>query len=95
MLAVEHYPQIAFRSISIHKIDNDHYEVQGALTIRDVTKPATAMVVLRAGARGLPVIEGTSRIRLTDFGLKPPTAALGTIGTKNEMSFRFVVAAAE
>jgi len=36
-------------------------------------------------------MEGVSRIRLTDFGLKPPAAALGTIGTKNEMLFRFFV----
>jgi hypothetical protein len=38
-------------------------------------------------------IEGASRVRLTDFDLKPPTAALGTMGTKNEMSLRFVLTA--
>ena len=39
------------------------------------------------------MLEGTALIRLTDYGLKPPTAAPGAIGTKNEMSFHFIVTA--
>jgi hypothetical protein len=38
-------------------------------------------------------LEGASSLLLTAFGLKPPTTALGTIGTNNEMAFRFVVVA--
>jgi polyisoprenoid-binding protein YceI len=93
MLAVDRYPQIIFRSVAIKRIDSNQYEVQGTLTIRDITKPAVAMVSLRAGSNGDLPVEGESRLRLTDFGLKPPTAALGTIGTKNEMSFHFVLTA--
>ena len=56
------------------------------------SRPATVGVALNTGSDTFPLIEGSSRVRLTDFGLKPPTAALGTIGTKNEMLFRFVLA---
>jgi hypothetical protein len=52
------------------------------------------MVSLLVDSSGSPLIEGMSVIRLTDFGLKPPTAAFGTIGTENEMSFRFAIALA-
>lgn len=90
MLAVDRFPKIAFRSTAIRKA-GDHFEAEGTLTIRDVAKPVTVMVSLRDGADGIPVLEGNTRIRLTDFGLKPPTAALGTIGTKNEMLFHFLL----
>ena len=93
MLAADRYPQIIFRSVAIKRINASQYEVQGTLTIRDISRPAVAMVSLRARSNGLLRVEGESRLRLTDFGLKPPTAALGTIGTKNEMSFHFVLTA--
>ncbi len=92
MLAADRYPQIIFRSVAIKKIDDSQYE-QGTLTIRDISRPAVVMVSLRAGSNGVLPVEGESRLRLTDFGLKPPTVALGTIGTKNEMSFHFVLTA--
>jgi hypothetical protein len=31
-------------------------------------------------------------ISLTDFGLKPPSAALGTVGTKDKMQLSFHLA---
>ena len=92
MLAVDRYPRISFRSTGIRKA-GEGFAADGMLTIRDVTKPAALAVSLRMTAEGTPLIEGSARIRLTDFGLKPPTAALGTIGTKNEMLFHFVLPA--
>jgi len=91
MLAADRYPRITFKSTAIYKLDGNHYEAQGLLTIRDVSRPATVVVALNTRSDAFPLIEGSSRVRLTDFGLKPPTAALGTIGTKNEMLFRFVL----
>ena len=42
----------------------------------------------------LPTFRGDARIRLTDYGLKPPTAALGLVGTKDDMDFNFVLSLA-
>jgi len=93
MLEADRYPKISFRSIAIRKVDAIRYEVEGILTIRDVSKPTVIAASLN-GSSGEPLsIEGTARVRLTDFGLKPPTAALGTIGTKNEMVFHFFLPA--
>ena len=91
MLAANRYPQISFRSTAIRKVDRSRYEVEGILTIRDVSKPAVVTTSLTGGPGESFSIEGTARVRLTDFGLKPPTAALGAIGTKNEMAFHFVL----
>ena len=93
MLAADKYPQISFRSTAIRKVDASRYDVEGILTIRDVSKPAVVAVSLTGGSGESLSIDGTARVRLTDFGLKPPTAALGTIGTKNEMAFHFVLPA--
>jgi hypothetical protein len=34
-------------------------------------------------------IAGSGEVKLRDYGLKPPSAALGAIGTKNEMAVSF------
>jgi polyisoprenoid-binding protein YceI len=92
MLAAERYPSIAFSGKEIKILGPNSFEVTGDLTIRDKTKPAVVTVSLKDLA-GRLAFEGASRIRLTDYGLKPPSAALGTIGTKNEMRFQFLLLA--
>jgi hypothetical protein len=50
-------------------------------------------VVLVTASPGSLSFQGSAKIKLTDFNLKPPKAALGAIGTKDEMSFSFVLKA--
>jgi len=94
MLAAAKYPRIRFRSTVFRKQNAGRYDVEGVLTIRDVAKPVVVTASLIPGPGNEISIEGTARVRLTDFGLKPPSAALGTIGTKDEMSLRFALPAA-
>jgi hypothetical protein len=61
----------------------------GTLSLRGIAKPNVITVV--PAADGSPRFEGSAIVRLTDYGLKPPSAALGAIGTKNEMMFTFVL----
>ncbi len=91
MLAAGRYPQITFRSSSIRKLDGNQYEAEGTLTIRDVSKPVTVRVSLRWESNKALVIEGAATVRLTDFALKPPSAALRTIGTRDEMFLQFTI----
>lgn len=93
MLAAARHPQLKFRSASITKTDQSHYRIEGFLTIREVTKPVMVMASLITGPGETRSLEGGAIIRLTDFNLNPPKAALETIGTKNEMPFRFVLTA--
>ena len=89
MLAADRYPDITFVSTEIRQAGAGQFEVRGTLTIREITKPAMVLVTVASQADGALTLAGTSQIRLTDFNLKPPSAALGTIGTKDEMSFSF------
>jgi polyisoprenoid-binding protein YceI len=91
MLDAGNHPNITFSSTSIRPARDGKYEVEGTLTIRNVAKPAIVLVALSSHKETSLTATGTAEIRMTDYGLKPPTAALGTIGTKNEMSFSFEI----
>src|SRR5262249_20488026 len=91
MLAADQYPEIRFISSEIHPAGANHFDVRGTLKIRGITKPASVDVVLQQASEGTLAFRGTASVRLTDYGLKPPKALLGTIGTKNEMDFSFTL----
>jgi polyisoprenoid-binding protein YceI len=95
ILAVNKYPQITFKSTRITKTAAGRYQVEGTLQIKGVAKPIVVEATLKNGSPDALGIEGNASIRLTDYGISPPKAALGTIGTKNEMPFHFVLTAAQ
>jgi polyisoprenoid-binding protein YceI len=63
----------------------------GDLTVAGVTKkveiPITADRLPNGGMKGV----GTAKLLMTDFGIKPPVALLGTLRTKNEIEITFTV----
>lgn len=86
MLAVERYPEIRYRSTAIQAVAPDRYKVTGQLEIRDKSRTVEVMVRRASGE-----YKGTASFKLTDFGLKPPSAALGLVGTKDEVRFSFTL----
>lgn len=60
-LDLESYPEITFESTSVSKVDDEHYDVTGDLTVRGVTKSLTIPFELSG-----PVVDpwGGSRIGL-------------------------------
>lgn len=92
MLAVEQYPEIIFVSRSVKPERDGAYTADGMLMIRGQDRPVTVHVSARPEGDRL-WIEGTATLDMTAYGLKPPKAALGLIGTKKEMDVRFRVAA--
>jgi polyisoprenoid-binding protein YceI len=88
-LDVVKFPQMRFVSSSVAR-DGDGFVVQGSLTIRGVDKPVTVQVTMSPGTLRF---EGKAEVRLKDYGIKPPTAALGSIGTRNEMNVTFSLVA--
>jgi len=70
----DRFPKLTFRSTGVERVGEDHYEVTGDLTIRDVTRPVTL------DAHGLGSVRdpwgkeragytATARINRKDFGL--------------------------
>ncbi|MCC6860310.1 MAG: YceI family protein [Bryobacterales bacterium] len=89
MLAAEKYPELRFISTGVKRKDGKSFEVEGDLTIRGIARPVNISVTAEEGADGLAAVSGRAIVRMKDYGLKPPRAALGTIGTKNEMTVEF------
>ena len=88
-LDVTKYPQIRFVASSVAK-SGGAFTVQGTLTIRGVEKPVAVTVSMKPEpAGGALRFEGKAEVKLKDYGIKPPTAALGAVGTKNEMAVSF------
>ena len=94
MLGAKQYREMRFRSGSIRAAGEGRYEVQGELTIRELARPALVRVSLKEGPGGSMLFEGEAIVIMKDYGMKPPSAALGLIGTKDEMMVSFRLRAA-
>lgn len=93
MLQVSRHKDLLFASKAIRKQSDGGYAVDGDLTIRGAAKPVTVRVRMQPGAAGTLRFTGESTIDMTAWGLKPPRAALGAIGTDKMMTVRFALAA--
>jgi polyisoprenoid-binding protein YceI len=94
-------PEIRYELTSSTLVSGDHakfaVKTTGRLTIAGVTRDVTMDVTGTQGADGRLVMTGQAPIRMTEFGIKPPTAMLNTIRTGDDVkvTFRWVVAAAK
>jgi polyisoprenoid-binding protein YceI len=93
MMQADRHQELVFRSRSIRQQDDGTFEVAGDLTIRGAAKPAVVRVEMHRAGDGELRFSGESSINMTDWGLKPPSAALGTVGTNELMQLRFEVLA--
>ncbi len=87
MLAATRYPELTFELSAVRSTGTEQFEVQGNLTIRGIAKPVVVQVT-----RPAPLtFEGSGTLKMTAWGLQPPSAGLGTVGTKDEMVFSFAI----
>ena len=93
MMDVANHPQLVFSSQRIVPLGADRYKVEGSLDIRGIAKPVTVNVTMSRQDDGTLVFNGAAEVRMKDYGLKPPSAALGLIGTKDEMKVTFLLRA--
>ena len=64
---------------------------QGELTVAGTTAKVEIPVTATRTDGGQIMGEGTLKMLMTDVGIKPPTALLGTMRTKNEITISFQV----
>ncbi|MFL6354836.1 MAG: YceI family protein [Bryobacteraceae bacterium] len=84
VLDVEHYPEIVFRSTGIEPAGSYCWKVRDDLTLHGQTRPVTVEV---SGISGHYV--GASRLKQTQFGIKPVKVAGGAIKVKDEVRIEF------
>ncbi len=90
ILMVSKYPDIRFTSTKVTAQGGNRFQVEGVLTIRGVGKPVTMEATLDPATMK---INGKSVFKMTGYGIKPPSAGLGTVGTKDDMTATFAVTA--
>lgn len=67
-------------------------KLQGELTIAGATKPVTLVASARPAADGTLHVEGRYALKMTDWGVKPPSLMLGTMKVRDLVHIRFDVA---
>lgn len=96
VLDATRYPKIVFRSRRITGTGSPGasftVSVAGELTLHGVSKAVVipARVTLRDGSL---TAEGTTTLKQTDFGIRPVTAAGGTVRVKDELQVTFTLQA--
>jgi polyisoprenoid-binding protein YceI len=86
VLESDKYPEISFRSTSIHETGANTWEAQGDLTLHGQTRPVTAKVEKQQGS-----YVGRCQIKQTDFGIHPVRVAGGTVKVKDELDIEFSI----
>lgn len=92
MLAVDQHPTLRFEAEGLTPASDGGFTTEGRLTIRDRTQTIPVRVELTRQGDGFG-IGGSAVVSLEDFGLDPPSAAFGLVGTKSEMDVEFALRA--
>lgn len=85
-------PEIVFalKSQTINP-KNSTMELAGSLAMAGVVKPVNVTVTYKVLSSGELQIIGSKKIVMTDFGMEPPTAMMGTIKVGNDVSVYFEI----
>jgi polyisoprenoid-binding protein YceI len=90
-LNAENHPEIRFRMTSYSAEPGEGAfaaTVGGTLVVNGVEKTVTLIATISGAADALRAV-GSTKFNMTDFGVKPVTALMGTIRTGNEVTIRF------
>ena len=88
MIEVNKHPQLRFVSGKVTEGVAGHFQIAGSLSIRDIERPVIISLTKSDSSSGV-TLDGQSSIDMREWGMKPPTAGLGSVGTKPEMLVRF------
>ena len=87
VLDAARYPEVVFRSTAIEAAGDGRWSVAGSLTLHGATHAVRAEVSLSNGR-----YRGATVFKLTDFGIRPPVVAGGTVRVRDEVRIVFDVA---
>lgn len=91
VLAADRHCEMRFASSAISLKPLRGFVVEGKLALCGVEKPIRANVILGPQTNGRFQIDADVPLRLSDFGIKPPSALLGMIGTQNEAMVHLLI----
>jgi polyisoprenoid-binding protein YceI len=93
-LKAKEFQTIVFRASTYdlaRSADSVTVALNGTLTLGGVEKPITIKALAKPGPNGTLLVSGTREVRMTEFGLKPPTLMLGTMKVDERVTVGFDV----
>jgi polyisoprenoid-binding protein YceI len=88
-------PTILFNMTELNSIqvtgDNIAVTITGNLSFSGATKKVTLKADGKTASPGVYTFEGSLPIKMSDYGMKPPTAMLGTMKTKDQVTVNYKV----
>lgn len=88
-LKADKHPEIQYKLNSLTPIDGGKTRAKGDLTIAGQTRPLEMEVATTTNAGGELVVTGSAPIKMTDFGMKPPSLMLGAIKVGDDVQVEF------
>lgn len=94
-LNANNYPNIQYKLDKVTSLNSKgggfNLNASGNLTIAGATKRIDMYVEGWLGGDGSITFKGSRKMKMTDFGIKPPTALMGTLTTGDEVEIVFQV----
>jgi polyisoprenoid-binding protein YceI len=93
-LNAKEFPTVVFRAASYDLSrtgESVAVTLNGSLTLGGLEKPITVKAQAKPGPDGTLIVSGTREVRMTEFGLKPPTLMLGTMKVDEKITVGFEV----
>ncbi len=81
------FPEIKFiasEKVTVPLSENGS-KIKGKLSIAGKTKDTTLQFKINADGQNQIQVEGETKLKMSDFGIEPPTAMLGTLKTGDEI----------
>lgn len=93
-LKAEKNPTITYKLLSpVNNINpstaGTSIAAKGQVTIAGVTKAIDLQVKVQSGPSGSLIFEGSKTLKMTDFGVSPPTAFMGAMKVGDEVVVKF------
>lgn len=89
-LNAEKYPNIVFKAPAL-TISNGKVTGQGTLMIAGKTKSIQFMATSSQISNRDMLVKGSTKIKMTDFDIEPPTAMFGTLTTGDEVTVNYEI----
>ena len=90
-LKSDSHPNIIFTLTSpIHAVANGgSVTATGTLTMAGISHPVTLQAKVIASPNGNITVDGSQPIKMTDYGIEPPTALFGAMKVSNDVTIHF------
>ena len=94
-LKADKFPNISYKLEKVNSLNKsgDGYDIQtsGYITVGGATNKLSMYVRGKVNSDGSIAFSGSKKLKMTDFGIKPPTALMGTMTVGDEVEIAFQV----